>query len=106
MTTVARYEILKGKLEEMARTPSLWSWIEWWDIRKAHTFGPFCHGGLPGCNLSEQGNKSWKPTGTMRLVHTAHDDAITMMFQETRVKLFEENHHKVIGKARSQEVRD
>ena len=45
VTTVARYEILKGKLEEMARrTPSLWSWIEWWDIRKAHIFGPFCHG--------------------------------------------------------------
>ena len=42
----------------------------------------------------------------MRLVHAAHDDAITMMFQETRVKLFEENLHKVIGKARSQDVRD
>ena len=42
----------------------------------------------------------------MRLVHAAHDDAITMMFQEMQVKLFEENHHKVIGKARSQEVRD
>ena len=40
VTTVARHEILKGKLEEMARrTPSLWSWIEWWDIRKAHIFG-------------------------------------------------------------------
>ena len=42
----------------------------------------------------------------MRLVHAAHDDVITMMFQETRVKLFEENLHKVIGKARSQDVRD
>ena len=29
-TTVERYEILKGKLKEMARrTPSLWSWIDW-----------------------------------------------------------------------------
>ena len=83
MTTVARYEILKGKLEEMARkTLSLQSWIEWWDIRKAHIFGLFHHGGLPGCNLSEQGNKSWKPTGTMRLGHAAHGDTITMMFQE------------------------
>ena len=42
----------------------------------------------------------------MRLVHAALDDAITMMFQETGVKLFEENLHKVIGKARSQDVRD
>ena len=42
----------------------------------------------------------------MKLVHAACDYAITMMFQETRVKLFEENLHKVIGKARSQEVRD
>ena len=42
----------------------------------------------------------------MRLVHATRDDAITMMFQETRVKLFEENLHKVIGKARSQDVRD
>ena len=87
VTTVARYEILKGKLEEMARrTPSLWSWVEWWDIRKAHIFGPLHHGSLPGCNLSEQGNKSWKPTATMRLVHAACDDTITMMFQEMQVK--------------------
>ena len=107
MTTVARHEILKGKLEEMARTtPSLWSWIEWWDIRRLHIFRPFCHGRLPGCNLSEQGNKSWKSTGPMRLVHASHNDVITMMFQETLVKLFEENLHKVIGRARSQEVRD
>ena len=42
----------------------------------------------------------------MRLVHAARDNAITMMFRKTQVKLFEENHHKVIGKARSQEVRD
>ena len=42
VTSVARYEILKGKLEEMARTtPSLWSWIEWWHIHRAHIFGPF-----------------------------------------------------------------
>ena len=42
----------------------------------------------------------------MRLVHAAHDNTITMMYEETWVKLFEENHHKVVGKARSQEVRD
>ena len=36
-TTVARNEILKGKFEEMARTTqSLWSWIDWWDIRRSY----------------------------------------------------------------------
>ena len=48
VTRVAKYEILKGKLEEMARrTPSLWSWIEWGDIKKAHTYGPFHDSSLP-----------------------------------------------------------
>ena len=42
----------------------------------------------------------------MSLVHASHDNAITMMFQEMLVKLFEENLHKITGKARSQEVRD
>ena len=69
-------------------------------------FGPFRHGGLPGCNLSEQGNKSWKPTGIMHLVHAARDDATTMMFQETRVLLFEQNLHKSTGRAANQAIRE
>ena len=48
ITTVARYKILKGRLEEMAcTTPSLWTWIDWWYVRRSHIFGPFRHGGLP-----------------------------------------------------------
>ena len=81
ITIVAKYEILKGKLEEMACcTPSLWTWINWWDVRRVCIFGPFRHAGLPRCNLSKQGNKSWKPTGIMHLVHAVRDDGITMMF--------------------------
>ena len=33
ITTVARYKILKSRLEEMAcTTPSLRTWIDWWDV--------------------------------------------------------------------------
>ena len=87
-------------------TPSLWTWIDWWDVRRAHIFRQFRHAGLPGCNLSEQGNKSWKPTGIMGLVHAARDDSITMMFQEMRVLLFEQNMHKTNGRAANQAVRE
>ena len=61
VTMVAKYKVLKGRLEEMAETvPTLYSWIEWWDDRRAHLFGPYRGGGLPGCNLSKQGNAQWK----------------------------------------------
>ena len=107
ITTVTRYEILKGKLEELAcSAPSLWTWIDWWHMRRAHIFGPFRHGRLPRCNLSEQGNKNWRPSGIMRLVHAARDDAIMMMFQEMRVSLFEQNLHKTMGRAANQAVRE
>ena len=75
-------------------------------MRRAHIFRPFRHGRLPGCNLSEQGNKSWRPTGIMHLVHAARDDATTMMFQETRVSLFEQNLRKTIGRVANQAIRE
>ena len=107
ITTVARYEILKGKLEEMAcSTLPLWTWINWWDVRRVHIFGPFRHGGLPRCNLSKQGNKSWIPTGIMCLLHAARNNATTMMFQETRVSLFEQNLHKTMGRVANQAIRE
>ena len=66
VTTVAKYKVLKGRLEEIAQSvPTLHTWIQWWDDRRAHIFGPYRGGGLPGCNLSEQGNTQWKPTSTM-----------------------------------------
>ena len=56
--------------------------------------------------MSEQGNKSWKLTGIMHLVHDARDDGITMMFQEMRVSLFKQNMHKTNGRAANQAVRE
>ena len=107
VTAVAKYKILKGRLEEMAETvPTLYSWIEWLDDRRAHIFGPYRGGGLPGCNLSEQGNAHWKPTNTMHLVHTAHDDVSSMIFQEVKVYLFNRDMMKSTGRARSKATRD
>ena len=107
VTTVAKYKILKGRLEEMAESvPTLYSWIEWWDDRRAQIFGPYRGGGLPGCNLSEQGNASWKPTNTMCLVHAAHDDVSSMIFQEVKVYLFDRNLMRLTGRARSKPTRD
>ena len=89
---MAKYKILKGRLEEMAESvPTLYSWIEWWDDRRAHIFGPYRSRGLPGCNLSEQGHGQWKPTNTMHLVHAAHDDVNSMIYQEVKVYLFDRN---------------
>ena len=68
VTTVSKYNILKGKLEEMAaRVPQLYTWIEWWHDQRSHIFGPYSGGGLPGCNLSEQGNAKWHPTNTTEI---------------------------------------
>ena len=107
VTTVAKYKILKGRLEEMAETvPTLYSWIEWWDDGKAHIFGPYRGGDLPGCNLSEQGNAQWKPTNTMQLVHVVRDDVSSMIFQEVKVYLFDRNMMRSTGRARSKAIRD
>ena len=107
VTTVAKYKILKGRLEEIAESvPTLYSWIEWWNDRRAHIFGPYRGGGLPGCNLSEQGNAQWKPTNTMHLVHAACDDVSSMIFQEVKVDLFNRNLMRSTGRARSKPTRD
>ena len=83
VTTVLKYNILKGKLEEIAATvPQLYTWIEWWHDQRSHIFGPYGGGELLGCNLSEQGNVKWHPTNTMRLVHAAGNDVSPMIFQE------------------------
>ena len=42
----------------------------------------------------------------MHLVHAARDDTTTMMFQETRVLLFEQNLHKSTGRAANQAIRE
>ena len=107
VTTVAKYKILKERLEEMAESvPTLYSWIEWWDDRRTHIFGPHRGGGLPGCNLSEQGNAMWKPTNTMYLVHAVCDDVSSMIFQEVKVYLFDRNLMRSTGRTRSKPTRD
>ena len=73
---------------------------------RAHTFGPYRGGGLPGCNLSKQGNAQWKPTNTMRLVHAACDDVSNMIFQEVKVYLFDRNMMRSTGRAKSKATRD
>ena len=94
-------------MEEIAESVlTLYSWIEWWDDRRAHIFGPYRSGGLPGCNLSEQGNAQWKPTNTMHLVHAAHDDVSSMIFQEVKVYLFNRNLMRSTGRAMSKPTRD
>ena len=60
VTTVAMHYVLKGHLDEMSKKyESLELWIDRWHERHSHIFGPFREGGLPGVNLSEQGNSKW-----------------------------------------------
>ena len=47
-----------------------------------------------GVNMSEQGNKTFKPSMSsqaMRLVHAAKYDTTTMMYQEKEIGMFERN---------------
>ena len=70
VTMVLKYNILKAKLDELSKlTPALEKWIEWWQLRRSHIFGPFRMLGLPGVNLAEQGNSFWKPKKPLRLVY-------------------------------------
>ena len=86
VTTVAMYYVLKGHLDEMSKKYEfLELWIDWWHERHSHIFGPFRGGGLPGVNLSEQGNSKWVRRNTMCLVHAACDDVVTMIVQEEAI---------------------
>ena len=61
---------------------------------------------MPGVNLSEQGNASFKPSQTMRLVHAAKYDVATMLEQEKEIELFERNLLKCAGRGPSAGVCD
>ena len=63
----------------------------YWDPHRSHIFKPFRGSGLPGVNMSEQGNVTFKPSQTMRLVHAAKYDVATMLEQEKEIELFEHN---------------
>ena len=106
-TTVSRYNLLKGQLEEVAKLhPEITSWIEWWHARCSHIFTPFRGDGLPGVNLSEQGNAGWKPRYTLRLVHAAKQDIATMILQEKEMSLFQNHLSKSSGRGSSQAIRE
>ena len=91
-TTVADYNKLKAVLDKIAKdNPEIKPFVSYWDLRKSHIFKPCRGGGLPGVNLSEQGNASFKPSKTMQLVHAAKYDVATMIEQEREIALFEQN---------------
>ena len=105
-TTVAAYYIVKSRLDEIGKAyPEIESWIDWWHERRSHIFSPFRGGGIPGVNLSEQGNAGWKVT-TMRLVDAAkYDTATTIRFEEGKYK-FDRNLAKSSGRGPSKAARD
>ena len=65
VTTVADYNRLKAKLDEIAlNNPEIKPFIIYWHPCRSHVFKPFRGAGLPGVNMSEQGNKSFKPSSS------------------------------------------
>ena len=86
--------------------PELHPFVKYWDLRKTHVFAPFRGGGLPGLNMSEPGNASFKPAGTMRLIHAAKYDVSSMMLQESQMDMFQRNLLPCSGRAPTKESRD
>ena len=91
VTTVAKYKILKSRQDEVVKLyPEIVNWINWWHERQSHIFVPFRGGGLPGVNLSEQGNAGWKRQ-LMSLVRAAKEDFAMMVLQERCMHMFHNN---------------
>ena len=107
VTTVADYNHLKQVLDDLAeRNPEIKPFVMYWDPHRNHIFKPFRGSGLPGVNMSEQGNVTFKPSQTMRLVHAAKYDVATMLEQEKEIELFEHNLLKCAGHGQSAGVRN
>ena len=107
VTTVADYNCLKQVLDDLAeRNPEIKPFVLYWDPRRSHIFKPFRGSGLPGVNMSEQGNVTFKPSQTMRLVHAAKYDVATMLEQEKEIELFERNLLKCAGRGQLAGVRN
>ena len=104
VTTVADYNRLKGILDDiLEESPEIKPFILYWDPRCSHVFKPFRGAGLPSVNMSEQANKSFKPTlsKTMWLVNAVKYDMATMMYQEREIHMFEPNLLKAPGRGLS-----
>ena len=100
VTTVADYNRLKAILDDISEESlEIKPFILYWDPRHSHVFQPFRGMGLPGVNMSEQANKSFKPMSSkaMRLVNAAKYDVATMMYQEREIHMFECNMLKTPG---------
>ena len=107
VTTVAAFKELITEMKQIADLyPELHPFVKYWDLRKTHVFAPFRGGGLPGLNMSEPGNASFKPAGTMRLVHAAKYDVPSMMLQESQMDMFQRNLLPCSGRAPTKESRD
>ena len=74
-------------------------------MRKSHVFGPYRGCGLPGVNLSEPANHTFKPPQTLSLVEAAKYDVATMMRQETQIDLFERNMLNALGMDHQKKLR-
>ena len=60
--------------------------------------------GLPGVNLAEQGNSSWKPKIPLQLVHAVKNDTATMVLQEEELYEFIRNMSMSTGKGPSDAI--
>ena len=106
-TTVAQYDEAFYELQRIGdEYPEIKPFLKYWDLRKSHVFGPFRGCGIPGVNLSEAANKSFKPPQRLSLVEAAKYDVATMMWQETQLDLFRRNLLKCAGRAPTKEVKD
>ena len=89
VTTVKGFNILLAELKGFAVDfPELKGFVEYWEQCKNHVFAPFMGGGIPGINLSEPGNVTFKPPATMHLVKAAIYDVSHMLQQECQIYLF------------------
>ena len=105
VTTVSTFNDLLTELKLIVDIyPELQEFVKYWELRKTHVFAPFKGGGLPGMNMSESGNVSFKPAGTMRLVHPVKYDVSSMMLQESQIDMFQHNLIPCTGRAPTKET--
>ena len=105
VTTVSAFNDLLTELKLIVDIyPELQAFVKYWELRKTHVFALFRGGSLPGMNMSESGNASFKPAGTMCLVHAAKYDVSSMMLQESQIDMFQCNLIPCTGRAPTKET--